>query len=173
MPHEFMGMPRMTARERREFTGRSMLRSAFCLLFPFLVLPYASLRDRDQGWNFLWDIVGLIFNPQMFLDVTRGSWFFSFYIASFLVWLFLCGVSPWIIPLFLQSRIVWQTAMVLSLPMFLTNFIGFASFSGRDFAPGAFCLMLSSSLHFIGLLVLRDGKRRRRSLSHLPHACED
>jgi hypothetical protein len=162
----------MMARERREFVGRSMLMAAFCLLFLFLVLPYASLRDRDQGWNFLWDILGLILNPTMFLEVTGGSWIFAIYAASFLVWLLLCGVSPWILPLFLQSRLVWQTAAVLSLPMFLINFVGFASFSGRDFAPGALCLMLSSSLHFIGLLVLRDGKRRPHPLSDLPHAWE-
>lgn len=117
----------------------------------FNLLP--GLGPEQRGWNIWIDIVRAVQRPELFRDTTD-----LITIASLLILLPLVMASPFLVLVYLKSRLAWWLATLaagVSTYHLAVNF----NIEVNRIGLGGWCLLAAPALNFAGLLSLRFAKR--------------
>ncbi|PAW67477.1 MAG: hypothetical protein B9S38_12355 [Verrucomicrobiia bacterium Tous-C4TDCM] len=122
-------------------------------LFFFNILP--GFGSEERGWTIWVEIIRFVQSPELFRDTKD-----LISIASLLSLLVLVTASPFLIPVYLKSRLAWWLATLMA--GIITSalwFILLFMVAPPRLGVGGWCLLAAPALNLAGLLALRFAKR--------------
>lgn len=116
---------------------------------------FPGLGSEARGWTIWFEILEEVQNPDLFRD-TRDL----ISIASLLSLLALVTASPFLIQVYLKSRLAWWLATLMAgISTLALWVIVLVMVELQWIGLGGWCLLAAPALNFAGLLSLRLGKR--------------
>lgn len=119
----------------------------------FNLLP--GFGSGDRGWTIWLAILEAVQSPALFRELRD-----QISIASLLTLVVLVTASPFLIQVYLKSRLAWWLAFTMAgISTLALWFILLFTLQVPQMGFGGWCLLASPALNFAGLLSLRFAKR--------------